>query len=180
MADHNHNHHHQHPPSPCLLLCPSIGVRSSSFFPHFPLWSPSPPPSPSSSYLHRILFDCCVLSVIVVVHPCVVSSLLLVTSRTLPGPSCVPPPSSPIFHRGRVLFGVVTTSSSKPPLHPTLTNVFLFYCCVCFIVLSSPLPRPVVDIPPTVSTIVIIVVMAVAFVVVVVILFVAIYHPPSP
>ena len=25
-----------------------------------------------------------------------------------------------------------STSSSKPPLPPTLTNVFLFYCCVLF------------------------------------------------
>ena len=44
---------------------PSIVVRSSSFFTHFP----SRPMSPS--YLHRILFDCCVLTVVVVVWlPC--------------------------------------------------------------------------------------------------------------
>ncbi len=77
VVAHNHHHRHQHPPSPCLLLHPSIVVRSSSSFPHFPLGSSSPSPSPSSSYLHRILFDCCVLPVIVVVRPRVVSLLLL-------------------------------------------------------------------------------------------------------
>jgi hypothetical protein len=51
VADHNHHHCHQNPPSPCLLLHPSIV-------------------------------------------------------------SCVPPPSSPIFCRGRVLFGVVTIAAS--------------------------------------------------------------------
>jgi hypothetical protein len=54
------------PPSP--LYC----RRSSSSFPHFPLGSPSPQPSLSSSYLPHILFDCCV-----VVRPRVVSLLLL-------------------------------------------------------------------------------------------------------
>ncbi len=37
VADHNHHRRHQHPPSPRLLLHPSIVVRSSSFFTHFPL-----------------------------------------------------------------------------------------------------------------------------------------------
>ena len=120
------------------------------------------------------------LSFVVVVCPCVVS-LLLLTSRSLPALLCVPPPSSPIFCRGRVLFGVITTSSLKPPLPPTLTNVFLFNCCVCFVVVSSPLPHPVVDILPIISAIVVVVVVVAApFVVVVVVLFIAIYHPPSP
>ena len=35
----------------------------------------SPPPYPSPSYLHRILFDCCVLMVGVVVRHCLVSLL---------------------------------------------------------------------------------------------------------
>ena len=77
MADHNHHRCHQHPPSPCLLLGPSIVVRSSSSLPHFPLRSLSPPPSRSSSYLHRILFDCCVLSVFIFVRHHVISLLLL-------------------------------------------------------------------------------------------------------
>jgi hypothetical protein len=73
-------HHGQPQPSSsssASSITPSIVVRSSSSFPHFPLRSPSPLPSPSSSYLHRILFDCCVLSVVVVVHCHVVYLLLL-------------------------------------------------------------------------------------------------------
>ena len=66
----------QHSP-PYSSPSPMWFVRSSSSFPHFPLRSPSPLPSPSSSYLHRILFDCCVLSVVVVVRCRVVSLLLL-------------------------------------------------------------------------------------------------------
>jgi len=49
----------------------------SSFPPHFLLRSPSLPPSPSSSYLHRILFDCFVLLGIVIVRCRVVSLLIL-------------------------------------------------------------------------------------------------------
>ena len=57
-ADHNQHRHHQHPPSPCLLLSPSIVVRSSSSFPHFPLRSLSPPTGfdPSWSSLCRLGF----------------------------------------------------------------------------------------------------------------------------
>jgi hypothetical protein len=54
-----------------------------------------------------------------------------------------------------------------------------FIVVYCFVVVSSPLPHPVVAIPPTVSAIVVVVVVAAAFVVVVV-LVVAIYHPLSP
>jgi len=80
----------------------------------------SPPPSPYPSYLHRILFDCCVLTVVVIV--CLALSLfrllLLFGGAAVALSVNLPQPSS--------------TSSSKPRLPPTLTNVFLFYCCVLF------------------------------------------------
>jgi hypothetical protein len=46
---------------------------------YFLVSSPSPPalppPSPSPSYLHRILFDCCVLTIVVIACRCLVSLL---------------------------------------------------------------------------------------------------------
>ncbi len=156
-----------------------------------------PPPQPQSMSmpLSHCLVDCCLspsswpTTTIIVV----ISILHLLASFFIPLLPCVPPPSSPIFCRGRVLFGVVTlatsvaatasvslpppyyvdccvltvvvvvccclvslsihpplrwsrcrlvrqdlpqpssTSSSKPPLHPsTLTKGDLFYCCVLF------------------------------------------------
>ena len=51
----------------------------------------------------------------------------------------------------------------------------LFDCCV---IVSSPLPHPVVAIPPTVSAIVIVVVVVLVAVVVVVVVVVVTYYPP--
>ena len=175
VADHNHYRCHQHPPSPRLLLHCSIVMRSSSSFTHFLLTyfsalSPSPPalppPPPSPSYLHRILL-----------LPCL--------SFDSSSSSTKPLPSRP------------STSHSRLPLPPR-SHLFLppklttiYFIVVCFsVVVSSPLPHPMVAIPPTVSAIVInvvvvvhhhllssvvvvvVVVMAAAFVVVVIVVFV--------
>ena len=61
-----------------------------------------------------------------------------------------------------------------------ITGDDLFDCCVCSVILSSPLPHPVVAIPPTSSAIVVVVVVAVVAVAVVVVVVVVVvaYYPP--
>jgi len=56
-----------------LLLLPPFSVATASFLAS----SPSSPLSPSSSYLHGILFDCCVFLVVAIDCRCVVFLLLL-------------------------------------------------------------------------------------------------------
>jgi hypothetical protein len=56
-----------------LLLLPPFSVATASFLASSPL----PPLSPSSSYLHSIVFDCCVLLVVSIDCHCVVFLLLL-------------------------------------------------------------------------------------------------------
>ncbi len=89
--------------------------------------------------------------------------------------------------RCRCLPLATTTTTVAPWLHcrcccrlvivTAVTTVFpplfcdLFDCCVCSVVVSSPLPHPVVAILPTASAIVIV------FVVVIV---VVVYYPPPP
>jgi hypothetical protein len=68
------------PPSPLycrafLLLLYPFSVEATYFSAASPLPPASPSPSPSPSYLHRILFDCCVLAVAVVVRLCLISLL---------------------------------------------------------------------------------------------------------
>ena len=95
MADHNHHCHHQHPLSPRLLPCPSIVVRSSSFFPHFPLRSPLLPPSPSSPPTSTIF--CLILCVVRRCH-----CLLL---------CCLPSPPQDHCHTGATLHRFPTLSA---------------------------------------------------------------------
>jgi len=61
----------------------------------------------------------------------------------------------------------------------------LFDCCVCSFIVSSPLPHPVVAIPPTASAIVVVVIVVVVVViivdvgvVVVIVVVVVAYYPP--
>ena len=60
------------PPSPLYCHAP-FSVEAAYFSASSPSPPATPPPSPSPSYLHRILFDCCVLTVVVVVRCCLVS-----------------------------------------------------------------------------------------------------------
>ena len=98
------------PPSPLyccafLLLLYPFSVKATYFSASSPSPPASPPPSPSPSYLHRILFDCCVLTVVVVVWlPC-----LSFDSSSF---SMEPPPPC------------LSTSHSRLLLHPR-SNLFL-------------------------------------------------------
>ena len=72
-----------------------------------------------------------------------------------------------------VIVVIITAITTVPP---PFCNLFDF--CVCSIVVSSPLPHPVVAILPTASAIIIVVIVGDVVVVVVIILVVA-YNPPS-
>jgi hypothetical protein len=101
------------PPSPLychaflLLLCP-FSVEAAYFSVSSPSPPKSPPPSPSPSYLHRILFDCCVLMVVVVVHRCIVSLSTHPPFRRSRRHLVRQPPTA-VFH-----FLLEATSSSHP------------------------------------------------------------------
>ena len=97
------------PPSPLychalLLLLHLFSVKATYFSASSPSPPASPPPSPSPSYLHRILFDCCVLrsSSLFVVALSLFRLLLLFNGAAATSSVNLPQPSS--------------TSSSKPPL----------------------------------------------------------------
>ena len=83
------------------------------------------------------------------------------------------PPPQPRSLRGFIVILVVViviviitaVTTVLPPLFCDL-----FDCCVCSVIVSSPLPHPAIAIPPTLSTIVVIVV--------VVIMAVVAYSPP--
>ena len=101
------------PPSPLysrvfLLIFHPFSVKAAYFSVSSPSPPASPPLSPSPSYLHRILFDCCVLTVVVVVRWCLV---LLSTPPPLRQSRrrhiCQPPTA--VFH-----FLLEATSSSHP------------------------------------------------------------------
>ena len=88
------------------------------------------------------------------------------------------PPPQPRSLRGFIVAVVVIVivivtaiTTVSPPLFCDL-----FDCCICSVVASSPLPHPVVAIPPTASAIVVIVVVVV--VASVVIIVVVAYYPP--
>ena len=84
-----------------LLLLHPFSVETA----YFSASSPSPPPSRSPSYLHHILFDCCVLTIVVIVWlPC-----LSFESSSF---SMEPPPPRP------------STSHSHLPLPPR-SHLFL-------------------------------------------------------
>jgi len=103
-------------------------------------------------------------------HPLVATATAVAAARHSP-------PPQPRSLRG---FIVVVSSSSLPsPLsHPPLF-CDLFDCCVCSVVVSSPLPHPVVAILPTASAIVIVVVVVVIIVVIVAVVIVVVtYYPP--
>jgi hypothetical protein len=88
------------PPSP--LYCCAFFL----LLPHFPLRSPSPLPSPSSSYLHRIMFDCCVLS-------CSLSC-------------CLPsPPQDPRQHRRH------TPQPPPPSSYPLCSRSLIYLIVAC-------------------------------------------------
>jgi hypothetical protein len=83
------------------------------------------------------------------------------------------PPPQPRSLLGFIVVTAVTTVF--PPLFCDL-----FDCCICSIVVSSPLPHPVVAILPTASAIVVVVVVFVLAVVVLVAVVVVAYYPPPP
>ena len=93
-----------------LLLLHPFSVEAA----YFSASSPSPPvspplsPSPSYSYLHHILFDCCVLTVIIGACHCLVS-LLTPPSLRRSHHCLVRQPPTAIFH-----FLLEATSSSHP------------------------------------------------------------------
>jgi hypothetical protein len=100
-------------------------------------------------------------------HPLVATATAVAAARHSP-------PPQPRSLRG---FIVVVSSSSLPsPLFPTPLFCDLFDCCVCSVIVSSPLPHPVVAILPTTSAIVIVVVVIVVFVDVVIVNVA--YYPP--
>ena len=79
---------------------------------------------------------------------------------------------TPWLHRRHlVIITAVTTVS--PPLFCDLVDR-----CVCSVVLSSPLPHPVVAILPTASAIVIVVVVVVVVVFMDVVIVIVAYYPP--
>jgi hypothetical protein len=101
------------PPSPLychafLLLLHPFSVKAA----YFSASSPSPPVSPplslSPSYLHGILFDCCVLTVIIGACHCLVS-LLTPPSLRRSHRRLVRQPPTAVFH-----FLLKATSSSHP------------------------------------------------------------------
>jgi hypothetical protein len=102
-------------------------------------------------------------------HPLVATATAVATARHSP-------PPQPRLLSGFIVVVVVVSSSSLPsPLSFPPLFCDLFDCCVCSVVVSSPLPHPVVAIPPTASAIVIVVVVVLVIVVVVVV-----YYPPPP
>jgi len=72
-----------------------------------------------------------------------------------------------------VIVIVTAVTTIFPPLFCDL-----FDCCVCSFIMSSPLPHPVVAIPPTASAIVVVVVVTVVAVVAVFAVAVVAYYPP--
>ena len=83
-----------------------------------------------------------------------------------------------------ILPGALASATGSLRMKTVFPPLFcdLFDCCVCSVVVSSPLPHPVVAIPPTASAIVVVVVVVVVAVVVVVIVLVVVvvvaYYPP--
>jgi hypothetical protein len=86
------------------------------------------------------------------------------------------PPPQPRSLRGFIVAVVVIVivtaiTTVSPPLFCDL-----FDCCICSVVASSPLPHPVVAIPPTASAIIVVVVVVVVASVVIIVV-VAYYLP---
>ena len=75
---------------------------------------PPPQPQSMSSPLAHCLVDCRLSPSLWTTTTIIVVSSIhhLLTSSVTPLLSCVPPHSLPIFHQGRVLFGVVTITTS--------------------------------------------------------------------
>ena len=104
-------------------------------------------------------------------HPLVATATAVATARHSPPPQ----------PRSLCGFIVVVSSSSLPsPLSPLPLFCDLFDCCVCSVVVSSPLPHPVVAILPTTSAIVIVVVVVVVVVFVVAVVIVVVAYYPTP
>ena len=91
-----------------LLLLHPFSVEAAYFLASSPSPPASPPPSPSPSYLHHIMFDCCVLTFVVIVCRCLVSLLTHPPLRRSRRRLVRQPPTA-IFH-----FLLEATSSSHP------------------------------------------------------------------
>ena len=102
-----------------------------------------PPPQPQSMSmpLSHCLVDCHLspsswpTTTIIVI----ISIFHLLASSFTPLLSCVPPPSSSIFCRGRVLFGVVTVATSVAATVSVslLPPMYFFDCCVLMFVVAD-------------------------------------------
>ena len=89
-------------------------------------------------------------------HPIIATATAVAAARHSPPP------------QPRSLRGFIVIVTAVTTVFPRLF-CDLFDCCICSVVVSSPLPCLVVAIPPTASTIVVVVVVIVVAVIVVVV-----------